>query len=80
VTPQFGVSLADNSRVIIYDHNMFIVQATGNMSHVMDLPGLVLVDKRCDFLSMIIECSMDFAKEMLELFFLSCWVKFFLHL
>jgi hypothetical protein len=27
--PQFGGSLADNSRVIIYDRNMFIVQATG---------------------------------------------------
>ncbi len=78
--PQFGVSLADNSRVISYDHNMFIVQATGNMSHVMDWPGFVLIDKRCDFLSMIIECSMGFAKEILELFFLPSWVKFFLHL
>jgi hypothetical protein len=28
-TPQFGASLADDSRVIIYDCNMFIVQATG---------------------------------------------------
>jgi hypothetical protein len=28
VTPQFGASLADNSRVIIYNRNMFIVQAT----------------------------------------------------
>jgi hypothetical protein len=28
VTPQFGASLADFSRVIIYDHNIFIVQAT----------------------------------------------------
>jgi hypothetical protein len=27
--PQFGVSLADDSRVIIYDCNMFIVQANG---------------------------------------------------
>jgi hypothetical protein len=26
--PQFGASLADDSRVIIYDRNMFIVQAT----------------------------------------------------
>ncbi len=25
---KFGASLADDSRVIIYDHNMFIVQAT----------------------------------------------------
>jgi hypothetical protein len=28
VTPKFGASLADNSRVVIYDRNMFIVQAT----------------------------------------------------
>jgi hypothetical protein len=28
VTPQFGASLADNSRVVGYDRNMFIVQAT----------------------------------------------------
>jgi hypothetical protein len=27
VTPQFGASLTDDSRVIIYDHNMFIIQA-----------------------------------------------------
>ena len=27
--PQFGASLADDSRVVIYDYNMFIVQATG---------------------------------------------------
>ncbi len=26
---QFGAPLADDSRVVIYDHNMFIVQATG---------------------------------------------------
>jgi hypothetical protein len=26
---QFGASLADDSRVVIYDRNMFIVQATG---------------------------------------------------
>jgi hypothetical protein len=26
--PQFGASLADDSRVVIYDRNMFIVQAT----------------------------------------------------
>jgi len=28
VTPQFGVSLADDSRVVIYDCNMFIVKAS----------------------------------------------------
>jgi hypothetical protein len=26
--PQFGASLADDSRDVIYDRNMFIVQAT----------------------------------------------------
>jgi hypothetical protein len=26
--PQFGASLADDSGVVIYDRNMFIVQAT----------------------------------------------------
>jgi hypothetical protein len=26
--PQFGASLADDSRVIFYNHNMFVVQAT----------------------------------------------------
>jgi hypothetical protein len=25
VTPQFGASLTDDSRVVIYDHNMFII-------------------------------------------------------
>ncbi len=30
MTPQFGASLADNSRVVIYDRNMFILQATGH--------------------------------------------------
>jgi hypothetical protein len=29
VTPQFGASLTDDSRVIIYDRNMVIIQATG---------------------------------------------------
>jgi hypothetical protein len=28
VTPQFGASLSDDTRVIIYDRNMFIIQAT----------------------------------------------------
>ncbi len=28
VTPQFGASLTDHSSVIIYDLNMFIIQAT----------------------------------------------------
>ncbi len=27
--PQFGASLSDYSRVIIYHHNMFTIQATG---------------------------------------------------
>jgi hypothetical protein len=27
--PQFGASLTDDARVIIYDHSMFIVQAGG---------------------------------------------------
>ncbi len=27
MTPQFGASLTDDSRVVIYDHNMFIIQA-----------------------------------------------------
>jgi hypothetical protein len=27
--PQFEASLTDNSRVVIYEHNMFIKQATG---------------------------------------------------
>ena len=26
---QFGASLTDNSGVIIYDHNLFIIQAAG---------------------------------------------------
>jgi hypothetical protein len=30
--PQLGASLADNSRGIIYDRNMFIVQATEHSS------------------------------------------------
>ncbi len=31
MTPQFGASLTDNSRVLIYDLNMFIVQATDRL-------------------------------------------------
>jgi hypothetical protein len=37
VTPQFGASLADNSRVIIYDRNMFIVQATESMKKNLNI-------------------------------------------
>ncbi len=29
LAPQRRVSLTDNSRVIMYDHNMFIIQAIG---------------------------------------------------
>ncbi len=32
VMPQLGASLIDNSRVVIYDHNMFMIQARGNLS------------------------------------------------
>jgi hypothetical protein len=35
--PQFGASLADNSRVIIYDRNMFIVQATESMKKNLNI-------------------------------------------
>jgi hypothetical protein len=28
--PQFGASLTDDSRIVIYDRNMFIVQTTGH--------------------------------------------------
>jgi len=31
VMSQFGVSLSDDARVIIYDCNMFIIQATGRI-------------------------------------------------
>ncbi len=27
--PQFGASQTDDARVVIYDHNVFIIQATG---------------------------------------------------
>ncbi len=37
MTPQFGASLTDDSRVIIYDHNLFMIQATGDL-----LPEIVL--------------------------------------
>ncbi len=30
--PQFGASLTDDARVVIYDRNMFIIQATGHSS------------------------------------------------
>jgi len=41
VTPQFGASLTDDSRVIIYDRNMFIVQATAYFA-----PALVTMEKK----------------------------------
>ncbi len=31
MTPQFGASLTDDVRVVIYDHNMFIIEATGRV-------------------------------------------------
>ncbi len=34
--PQFGASLPDDSRVVIYDRNMFTVQATGLSFFVPD--------------------------------------------
>ncbi len=37
--PQFGASLADDSRVIIYDCNLFIVQATGRQSEKEEKPN-----------------------------------------
>ncbi len=35
---ELGASLIDDARVIIYDHHMFIVQATGTPN--LTLPGL----------------------------------------
>ncbi len=29
IATKFGASLTDDARVVIYDHHMFIVQATG---------------------------------------------------
>ncbi len=28
--PQFGVSVADDARVVIFERNMFVIQATGD--------------------------------------------------
>ncbi len=46
--PQFGTSLTDDSKVLIYDHNMFLIQATGvrvmtifQFSIAFDKTGLV---------------------------------------
>jgi hypothetical protein len=33
--PQFGASLADDSRVVIYNRNMFMVQATGRSNEIV---------------------------------------------
>ncbi len=30
MTPQFGASLSDEARVVIYDRNTFMIQVTGN--------------------------------------------------
>ncbi len=38
MTPQFGASFANDSSVVIYDHNMFIVQAT-EMTYVKEFGG-----------------------------------------
>jgi hypothetical protein len=38
VTPQFGASFANDSSVVIYDHNMFIVQGT-EMTYVKKFGG-----------------------------------------
>jgi hypothetical protein len=40
MTPQFGASLADDSRVIIYDQNIFIMQAKGANVTKLYLPHL----------------------------------------
>jgi hypothetical protein len=41
--PQFGASLVDDSRVITYDCNMFIVQATDLIKYFKWIP---IVDKK----------------------------------
>ncbi len=39
MTPQLGPSHTDDSRVVIYDRNMFMIQATG---HIFDIVQLTL--------------------------------------
>ncbi len=36
MTPQFGESLTDDFRVVLNDHNMFIIQATDLISSESD--------------------------------------------
>ncbi len=36
--PQFGASLTDDARVVIYDRNMFIIQTTGAVFTTLQFP------------------------------------------
>jgi hypothetical protein len=41
VTPKFGASLTEADKSVIYDHNVFIIQATGayfKVKHVLVVP------------------------------------------
>jgi len=39
--PQFGVLLTDDSRIVIYDRNMFIVQATGLVAKALSSASIL---------------------------------------
>jgi hypothetical protein len=45
---KFGVSLTDNTRSVNYDHNTFIIQATG-VSNMINPLTIVVVFRLCGF-------------------------------
>ncbi len=47
--PQLGTSLTDDSRVVIYDHNMFIIEAIDVIIYSTLLTDVMLVGKMLDW-------------------------------
>ncbi len=77
MTPYFGVSLTDDTDSVIYDHNMFMIQATGsaifNGSEPRSRLGQALNFKLGSFVSKECNC-MACSQALLEL---KTWRRFF---
>ncbi len=63
--PQFGVSLNNGFRVVIYDHDLFIIQATGERNIMKKVRQCYLIlwpntSYSCSFFSIVTRRKINF--------------------
>ncbi len=80
--PQLGASLTHDSKGIIYDHNMFIIQATGYLYNGINTMDMVAINCQWQFVKdrktpakiaflcdLMLECKLVLGPNVTKLFY-----------